>query len=267
MENEFVKAFSKLSSIISRLRAPGGCPWDQASTVTSLRGNLVEECFELLDAIDAGQKEHIEEELGDVAINLVMMILAAQDAGLLKAENCLNNACEKLIRRHPHVFAPDKSPVTEGVSLGEVNKNWDKIKDTVEGRQTDHCLDQVPKSFPPLLRAYKLLSKACKYGWKWENSLQAAGKVEEELEECREAEKEGNSSHLEEECGDLLLAATSYVQTLGVNPETALNKANEKFYRRFSFVEDKMKEAKLPLDFQHAESEWKFWTEAKKEGF
>lgn len=267
-------AFCRLFELARVLRSKEGCPWDREQTPRSMRGALVEETFEAVDAITEGDAMHSKEELGDLFFNATLVCSmfdeqweAGRNAGGKKDgfafEDALDDVCQKLIRRHPHVFAAAK-----GVKAESVPGLWDSIKENVEGRKSDCVLDSVPKEFPPLLKACKFQRKAAKKGFDWPDSDSALAKMNEELGEVKSASLEGDSGHLEEECGDLLFAAVNYVQKLGVDPVVALERANKKFYERFSYVQHKCEQlepgkdmASLGLEQMEA-----FWKECKLAG-
>lgn len=279
-------AFSYFFKTIQTLRAKGGCPWDREQTPLSMRRDLIEETFEAVDAISQNDADHAKEELGDVFLNASMISYMYEQEGSFKVAEVLTELADKLIRRHPHVF-----PQSEGASEAkgqvktgeEVLSQWDRIKQNVEGRKGGSILDEVPQGFPPILRAYKLQKKAAKKGFDWDSAEQVEEKITEEFGEVKEAknalcaeQKDGEAFtvsapeslnkaqlHLEEEIGDLLFAVVNYARKLGVDPETALSRTNQKFYDRFTYVERKMAENNIPMDHDHLKEEDNFWNEAK----
>lgn len=285
-----VDAFRRFLETIQTLRAPGGCPWDRDQTPLSMRRDLIEETFEAVDAISQEDAEHAKEELGDVLLNTMMISYMFEQENAFTIADSITELTDKLIRRHPHVWpqSEGKSEVKSAVSNAqEVLSQWDRIKENVEGRKTSSILDEVPEGFPPLLRAFKLQKKAAKKGFDWKDLGPVTEKVREELSEVEEArssleklekkeaeaftlhaEEEQNKAqlHLEEEVGDLLFAVVNYARKLGVDPETALNRTNQKFYRRFTYVEQKMQENGIPMDNDHLKEEDHFWDEAKAKG-
>lgn len=253
-------AFNRLSEIMEMLRSESGCPWDKEQTPQTLRSTFIEETFEAIDAISENEADHVKEELGDVFFNLVFISRCFEESGCFGSEDSLNEVCEKLIRRHPHVFG-----TVDGIlSSNDVHNQWEKIKETVEGRKSESVLDSVPKSFPPLLKAYKLLKKASKSGFDWRKSDEFYSKVFEEIDEVKEAESEKNIDHLEEEMGDLILAVVNLSRNLGVDPNVALEKANVKFSSRYKFVEKRMKESNLEMNAENDADMLGFWKEAKE---
>lgn len=285
------KAFNRLLNVIKILRCENGCPWDKEQTPLSMRRDLIEEAFEAVDAITQADAPHAKEELGDVMLNATMISYMYEQSGDFKVAEVFNELSEKLIRRHPHVFPDSEGKVCvekEVKDSSQVLSQWDKIKENLEGRKTGCILDEVPEGFPPLLRAYKLQKKAAKKGFDWDNIEDVKAKVFEELDEVEEAralaEKavskqqakaferksgaDANSTQLklEEEIGDLLFAVVNYARKLGVDPETALNSTNEKFYRRFSYVQKKMEESGEEMQHGKLSVMDKFWDEAKSRG-
>lgn len=277
-------AFLHLYSVIRKLRAPDGCPWDKAQTPLTMRKNLVEEVFEVVDAVTEGEATadhgHAKEELGDVMLNTLLMLRMYEQDGSFTAADCLEDAAQKLVRRHPQVFPQSDGRVVQNGPVetpDDVVNQWDRIKEKVEGREQNSALDEVPLGFPPLLRAGKLLGKAEKEGFVWNASDDAAAKVSEEFEEVRQAAVFENTCgdgergatavqaklHLEEEVGDLLLAVVTWGRSLGVDAVTALSRANTKFYNRFTYVERRMKECHIPLDTDHTADMERFWKQAK----
>ena len=272
-------AFCRLYELIRILRAPGGCPWDREQTPLTMRRDLIEEVFEAVDAISSCDAAHAKEELGDVFLNTTMMSYMFRqelDKGgegwTLEEE--LNELVEKLIRRHPHVFEQSEGKVVATAPVNnsqEVLAQWDKIKEKVEGREQKSILDEVPQGFPPLLRAYKMQKKAAKKGFDWPSLEPTRAKILEELKEVDEAAADFNADnsqakqlHLEEEVGDLFFAAVNYARKLGVDPEVALNSANKKFYKRFSYVEQKCAEQGVEMVQENLDKMDEFWNEAKR---
>lgn len=275
MENQeidkTVEAYRRLLEVIITLRGENGCPWDREQTPLSMRGDLVEETFEAVDAISSQDPEHAKEELGDVLLNDTMISYMYQQQGDFTIAESINELSDKLIRRHPHVFKESSGAVeAQGTAdtSDKVLSQWERIKQNVEGRKTESVLDSVPEGFPPLLKAYKYAKKAIKKGFDWPDNAGCRAKVEEEWGEVCEAEAEGNQMHLEEEIGDLLFSIAAYCVRTGVNPENALLRANRKFYDRFSYVEKKMDENNWPMEKtgESMERMGKLWKEAKANG-
>ncbi|MCK9169859.1 MAG: nucleoside triphosphate pyrophosphohydrolase [Treponema sp.] len=287
-------AFKRLYETIRTLRAPGGCPWDRDQTPLSMRSDLIEEVFEACDAVTLQDTPHVKEELGDVILNASLIAFMYEQNKDFTTADVLNELTGKLIRRHPHVFKQSEGSacMTGGINTSsEVISQWDKIKENIEGRKGgSSILDEVPEGFPPLLRAYKMQKKAGKKGFDWTTTEPVAAKVKEEFTEVQEAEKRVKEAiteadnraepltehstpvvdaaqlHLEEEFGDLLFAVINYMRHLGIAPETAMDRANRKFYRRFSYVEQHMNDAGIPMNGEHIADEERLWEEAKQTG-
>lgn len=256
-----VSAFERFLDVVRKLISENGCPWDRVQTPYTLRKYMIEECFEAVDAITQGDSAHAKEELGDLLFNVFLDACLYERQGEFSVNECLDSISDKLIRRHPHVFSESEGRSESDADLG---RQWEKIKRNVEGRKSESVLDDVPRGFPPLLRASKLLKKAENSGFRWKRIEDSAGKVAEEISEVDEAVKEGNRDHIEEECGDLLLALVNYTQMLGVDPNVALSRANEKFCGRFAFVEKSMRESGFEMDQKNLDRMEEFWAEAKK---
>ncbi|MDR0409039.1 MAG: nucleoside triphosphate pyrophosphohydrolase [Spirochaetaceae bacterium] len=255
-----IKSFERFFDIIKRLRAPDGCPWDLEQTPRSLRGSLIEETYECVEAIDEENAGHIREELGDVFLLAGMISYMHEQAGIFSLSDVLEEISDKLIRRHPHVFGEAKA-----LDSGEVLKNWARIKVEQEGRSPkDSVLDEVSRALPPLDRAFELQKKAAKRGFDWTEASGVFAKVEEELDEVKEAAGKPDDRELEAELGDLLFSAINLCRFLKINPSAALQGANVKFTRRFKYVEKKMKEAGCPASSETERTLMeKFWNEAK----
>ena len=220
-----------LEEIVRILRAPGGCPWDAEQTHQSIRRNFLEEAYEAVEAIDEGSPEHLEEELGDVLLQVVMHARMEQEAGRFDLAGVADGICKKLIYRHPHVFGDVAVSGT-----GEVLSNWEALKRKEKGQATNtDALEAVARALPALWRAEKVQKKARKAGFDWPDVSGALDKLSEELEELKTAAAEG--TNVEEELGDLLFSAVNAARFLKVDPEDALNGATDKFIGRFRKVE------------------------------
>jgi tetrapyrrole methylase family protein/MazG family protein len=254
--------FDKYYETIKALFGPYGCPWDREQTPESLRGNLVEETYECIEAINERDSAHIQEELGDV-FSVVMMIAYIFEArGDFTIDDVAGGVTDKLIRRHPHVFGD----VTVKDS-GEVLINWAKIKRDVEGRaEKSSAMDEVSKALPPLERAFKLQKKAAKKGFDWPSVDGVMAKVYEELDEAqKEIGKDAPEATipLEEELGDLLFSVVNLCRYLKIDPSMALSRTNAKFANRFRYVEQKCKENGVEMQKDALAAMEKYWQEAK----
>ncbi|HML66955.1 MAG TPA: nucleoside triphosphate pyrophosphohydrolase [Clostridia bacterium] len=250
--------FDDVMRIVRRLRAPNGCPWDREQTHESLKNALLEESYELIDAIDEDDDAHICEEMGDVLLQFALHAAIAEEQSAFTARDACTELVEKLIYRHPHVFGDIRVSGSD-----EVLKNWDALKMSQRKQTTQtEVLKSVPKSFPALLRSRKVQKKAADVGFDWESAQQAFFKIAEETEELREAMEQG--SHIEEEMGDLLFAVVNVARLLKLEPEFLLMQATDKFINRFETMESLAKSRGNELkDLTFSEQD-QLWDEAKK---
>ena len=221
-----------LVEVMARLRSPEGCPWDNEQTHSTLRRYIIEEVYEVLEAIDEKDPAHLCEELGDLLLQIVFHSRMAEESGDFSVQDVVDTVTEKLIRRHPHVFGDISVQ-----DAAEVIVNWDAIKRREKAAKPQSALDGVPKGLPALLRANKLQMKAAKVGFDWDDVAPVWAKVAEELGELREAAELGDKAKIEDELGDVIFAAVNLGRFLGVEAEVALNGTNNKFVRRFQQVE------------------------------
>jgi tetrapyrrole methylase family protein/MazG family protein len=259
------EAFKLFYTVVARLRARDGCPWDLEQTPSSIRGNIIEEAYELAEAITENDSPHMKEETGDLYLLATMVAYMSQQEGRYTVADALYEGARKLIRRHPHVFGE-----AEVESPDQVVQQWNEIKERVEGRRKkDSLLDEVHRHLPPLEKAYKLQKKAAKVGFDWKTSQDIWHKLEEELAELEHAhiaseDAPDERDALEEEFGDLLFTVVNAARLYDVDPSIALHRANEKFSRRFRHVETRMKENHLAMSPEHMEQMDAFWDEAKR---
>lgn len=257
------KEFTKLRGIIAQLRGPNGCPWDKEQTHESLKRYLIEETYEVIEAINEGDLDHLIEELGDVLLQVMLHAQIGEDDGYFSIDDVIEGISAKMVRRHPHVFGEGKAANSE-----EVVQNWQQIKLQEKGgqaRQTS-LLNGVSKALPNLLRAYELQKKAAKVGFDWQEITPALEKVKEELEEFTEELRNENLTNAEKEFGDLLFAFVNVARFLNIHPEEALFQTNEKFVRRFQYIEEQVnKSGKGFEDFTLEELDH-YWDEAKQKG-
>lgn len=253
------KNFRELLNIIRRLRAPDGCPWDRQQTLYSLRDQLIEETFEMVDAIDNKDTQNIKEELGDILLHVIMHSVIAEEENLFSLNDVMKIISEKLIHRHPHVFGNISK-----ISVDEVLINWDEIKKG-EKKERENHLDGIPKSLPAIQKAYKLQERAKKVGFDWESAERCMVKFDEEVAEFKDAIRNKNYEDIEEELGDVIFSIINLSRFLNVNSETALRKANEKFIKRFNFIEKKLKERWADLKSATLEEMEILWNIAKEE--
>ncbi|MES2222555.1 MAG: nucleoside triphosphate pyrophosphohydrolase [Acidobacteriota bacterium] len=231
------KSFARAVAIMAQLRAPGGCPWDREQSFDSIRRYTLEETYEVLDAIERRDWSGLKDELGDLLLQVLFYAEMAQEEKLFTLQDVTDNLSEKLIRRHPHVFSN-----RDGVNTSaQVLKNWEEIKKSERANaakeNTDSLLDQVPRSLPALMEASKLGSKAASIGFDWHEADPVFDKLQEELDELRQAMATGEIKAQEEEVGDVLFTIVNLARKLGVQSELALRASNAKFRRRFAAME------------------------------
>jgi tetrapyrrole methylase family protein/MazG family protein len=266
--------FQKLVGVMARLRAPGGCPWDREQTHATLRTYLIEEAYEVLDAMDSGDDLKFAEELGDLLLQVLFHAQLAQEEGRFTIADVVQEIYEKMIRRHPHVFGNKRAK-----TAADVLKNWEKIKaqerkQAAEGKEVKEktgkkdasVLDGVPRSLPALLEANQLTRKAARIGFDWENVEGILGKLAEETGELRAAL--GNRSRLQDiegEVGDILFVAVNLARFLELDPEIALKKTSKKFSWRFREMERVTRERGTTLAEVPREEMERLWEKAKRE--
>lgn len=244
-------AFARLLHIMDELREQ--CPWDRKQTFQSLRNLTIEETYELTDAILDEDLPGIKEELGDLMLHLVFYAKIADERGAFDIADALNDVCDKLIKRHPHIYGDVVAEDEEAVK-----KNWEQLK-LQEGKKS--VLSGVPRSLPAMVKAYRMQEKTKQVGFEWENKEQVWEKVEEEMGEYRETmEKDMSTERREEEFGDLLFSLINYARFEGIDPETALERVNQKFKRRFEYIEA---QAERPLTEMSLAEMDALWEKAK----
>ena len=264
--------FEQLVAIMRALRAPGGCPWDREQTHASLRPFVLEETYEVLEAIDTNNMVELREELGDFLYEAVFLAQMSEEAGDFSIGDAIDEIRAKLIRRHPHVFA--KSAGDEDITSGQVIEKWETLKareraervqkgqEAQKVQKDKTTLSGVPKTLPSLLRAYEISSRAAAVGFDWAKATDVLDKIDEEVAEVRREVESGATGHLsraEEEMGDLLFAITNLSRKLGIEPEAALRRANEKFTKRFDAMERAVADRGQQLNqlgLQDMEAEW-----------
>ena len=225
--------FSDLCTVMEILRGEDGCPWDREQDHKSIRGNFIEETYEVIEAIDNDDTELLREELGDVMLQVVFHARMEEEAGRFSIDDVSNDICKKLIVRHPHIFADVEADTSE-----QVLKNWEQIKNKEKARKTTtQSLLSIPPSLPSLMRADKAGSKAAKVGFDFVDGAEALLKIEEETVELKSAIKNNDTQNIEEEFGDLLFSVVNCARKLGVDSEKALGSAVNKFIDRFAAME------------------------------
>lgn len=251
--------FQDLVEIVKILRSPGGCPWDMEQNHKSIREDFLEETYEVLEAIDTESKTLLEEELGDVLLQVVFHAQISKEDGDFDINNVTDGICKKLIVRHPHVFSDVTVNGTE-----EVLSNWDTIKRKTKSQTTQSvAMAAIPDTFPALMKAQKVQSKAKKAGFDWPDASGAFAKVLEETEELKEVFAEGNKEKIEDELGDLLFSVVNVARFCDCNAESALEKATKKFMRRYTVVEKLAEEKNIDMQTSSIETLDKLWESVK----
>ncbi len=263
MHSKKLGALERLIEIMERLRVE--CPWDREQTFESLRNNTIEETFELVDAITAGDRQEIRKELGDLLLHVVFYSKIGEEEGAFDIADVANGICDKLIYRHPHVFAQ-----TEAETAHEVKQNWEQLK-LSERKERRGVLAGVPRSLPALVKAYRIGEKAAAAGFDWKQRRDVWDKVNEELAEVLYEAEDGaagdgadNHSRTEEEFGDLLFAVVNAARLYGIDPEMALERSNQKFISRFNFLEERVVSQGMKLSEKSLEEMDEIWCEAKR---
>ena len=246
------KNFQKLVDIVARLRRE--CPWDREQTNQSIKKNLIEEAYELLEAIEENNNEAMIEELGDVLLQVVFHSQIKKDEGSFDVNDVIKHLIDKLIYRHPHVFGEKQVKDVE-----EVLNQWDKLKQKEKNRQS--ILDGIPKRMPALMRATKVQKKAAKVGFDWTDTQLILDKIQEEIQELKDAKTKEEIKH---EFGDILIALVNLGRHLGIDPEEALHEATDRMVSRFQHIEKRAKEIGKPLEEMSLDEMDKYWEEAKK---
>lgn len=251
----------KAIDVVAKLRAPDGCPWDRQQTHESMKNELLEETYELIDAINQKDDYKIKDELGDVFMQVLMHAQIAGEENKFDLGDVAEQLSSKLIRRHPHVFGDVTVENTD-----QVIDNWEKIKVTEKG-YTDRksAVDGIPESFTALMKAYKIGKKAVKVGFDWSSTEGAVEKLDEEIGELKEAIKNGHDEkHIEEELGDVLFCVCNVARKLKIQPEVALNNTVDKFYNRFTLMEKMINEEGKNMKEMSLDEMDVYWDKAKK---
>ena len=249
-----------LMAVLRRLRAPGGCPWDAKQTHESLRSGLIEEAYEVIDAIDSGDPFALCEELGDLLLHVGMHTVIEEERSSFTLRDVTSGIINKMIYRHPHVFGTAEADTPE-----QVLSNWEKLKKKEKHMESySATMEAVPKGFPALMRAAKIQKKAANVGFDWDNAHQALYKLPEEVSELTKAMAEGNHAHIDEELGDVFFAAVNVARLLKRDPEQLLNAATDKFITRFKVMEELITADSLSLEDMTLEKMDRYWDKAKK---
>lgn len=247
-------AFERLLNIMDELREK--CPWDKKQTMDSLRHLTIEETYELCDAILKNDSKEIKGELGDLMLHLVFYSKIASEKKEFDIADVLNTVCDKLIHRHPHIYGDVKVESEE-----EVKRNWEKLK-LKEGKKS--VLEGVPNTLPALVKAIRIQDKVKGVGFDWDESDQVWEKLQEELQEYKEEEDQNNKIKMEEEFGDVLFSMVNYARFVGINPEDALEKTNQKFMKRYTKMEDLIAMDKKSISSMELPEMDNYWDKAKK---
>ncbi|MEE2931764.1 MAG: nucleoside triphosphate pyrophosphohydrolase [Bacteroidota bacterium] len=248
------EAFLRLISIMDELREQ--CPWDKEQTIDSLRHLTLEEVYELSDAILSSNMDEIKKELGDILLHVVFYARIASESGDFNIADVIDNICDKLVHRHPHIYSDIKVK-----DVKEVKNNWEKLK-LKEGKNS--VLSGVPKSLPSLIKAYRIQEKVKGVGFEWENKDQVLSKVMEEFNELEIEIKNKNQDLVESEFGDLLFSLINYARFIGVNAEDALEKTNKKFIKRFQLMEEELKKDNKDFTNMSLSEMNNYWEISKK---
>ncbi|HOJ60705.1 MAG TPA: nucleoside triphosphate pyrophosphohydrolase [bacterium] len=250
--------FLELVRIMARLRSPGGCPWDNEQTHDSLKKYLIEEAYELIDSIDSRDDKALIEECGDVLLQVVFHARIAEEEGRFTILDVLDSICEKLIRRHPHVFGDQTAEDAQ-----DVLRQWEQNKKKEKPERTS-ILDGVPKSLPPLMQAHQIQERVSRVGFDWREIEEVFMKFEEEWKEFRQARNEEHRQRTEEELGDLFFALVNISRYVDTDPNQALSKTNQKFIRRFRYIEQELQKRNRRLEEATLEEMDALWEEAKR---
>ncbi len=257
-KSKLSREFTQLRHVIRTLRGPDGCPWDKKQTHESLRRYLLEEAYEVIEAIDEQDDDHLTDELGDVLLQVMLHAQIGEDDGYFTIEDVIQALTEKMIRRHPHVFGEDSLETAE-----EVKETWDEIKKREKGGEDPTSILDGTDQYPALIRAEKLQKKAAKVGFDWDEVEPIIDKIKEELNEFQEAVETEDQQEMESELGDCLFALVNLCRYYGIDPELALNRTNRKFYNRFRYIEEELKKKGVSFEEVTLEDMDILWEQAK----
>ena len=251
--------FEALRAVMDRLRDPGGCPWDREQKLKDLRATVLEEAYEVAEAIDEGDSAHLCEELGDLLLQVLFISRIEQEQGLFDVDDVIRELHDKLVRRHPHVFGDE-----EAGTAAEVLETWERVKNREKGPGSRRLLEGVPRGMPGLLRAWKLSRKAALAGFDWERDADVHAKLEEEVAEFLVEARRGDLAAMERELGDMLFVLANVARRSGIDPEAAVHGANDRFVRRFGHIEDRLREGGQRFEETSLERMEELWEEAKR---
>ncbi len=250
--------FERLVDLMATLRGPGGCPWDREQTMDTLRPYVLEEAYELVDAIDSGEDGAIREELGDMLLEVVFLAQIERERDAFTMSEVVQDISDKLVRRHPHVFESHQA-----ANAGEALAHWDKIKKN-EKPESDSVLQGVPAALPALARAHKLSSRAANVGFDWSAVSEVQVKLNEEMQELLDAVDSGRQDSIHEEMGDVLFALANLARHLKIDAELALHDTNRKFVERFRYIEERLTASGRSLEEATLDEMEALWQEAKE---
>ncbi len=253
------RSFDDLVNLMKTLRGPGGCPWDRKQNLPDLKPFVIEEAYEVVDAIDRNERGALMEEVGDLLLESVFIAEITREEGSFDVYDSITAIHDKLVRRHPHVFADVEARDAEQVLV-----NWEKLKNEERKAENKSVLSGVPGSLPALLKASRLTEKAARVGFDWRRTGDVFDKLDEEIGELREAVEGGESSRIEDEMGDLLFTIANIARKTGVNPEEALQSTNRKFTRRFESMESAVRAGGRNLDQLSLQEMDALWDKAKE---
>ncbi len=270
-----MEKFDKLVEIVNILRGPNGCEWDKTLTLKTVKTYLLEEAYELYDAIIKEDHNEIKEELGDLLLEIVLIAQMEKELGNFNIENSIDKINEKMLRRHPHVFGDIKTK-----DVNEILINWEKIKGNEKKKAKKSYLDGIPNSLPSMMKAFKIQERVARVGFEWKNINGIIDKLEEEFAELQNelsmigednfkqniVRDEQLRQRIEDEIGDVFFVMINLSRRLSLDPEEILSKTVDKFKRRFSYIEDKLKEANKSLQESNLEEMDKYWNESKAKG-
>jgi tetrapyrrole methylase family protein / MazG family protein len=252
------RSFDDLVRLMTRLRGPEGCPWDRQQTLPDLKPFVIEEAYEVVDAIDRDDRRALLEEVGDLLLESVFIAEMTREEGTFDIYDSITAIHDKLVRRHPHVFADVEAGDAEQVLV-----NWEKLKNEERKAENKSVLSGVPRALPALLKASRLTEKAARVGFDWRRAEDVLDKLDEETRELRDAVANGDAKHIEEEIGDLLFTLANIARKMSVNPEEALQSTSRKFMRRFESMESAVRSRGKNIDDLTLEEMDKLWDEAK----
>jgi len=253
------KEFTGLVSIMESLRSPDGCPWDREQTMDSLKTYLIEEVYEIIEAIEAHDVEALREELGDLLFHILFLSRIADEQGAFDIWEVIEGISKKMVTRHPHVFGERRVS-----SSREVERSWSALKEKEKGHRRS-ILEGIPRHLPALLRAYRITERVSEVGFDWEKTDDVFKKLDEEIDELNQALSQGHRRKIEDEVGDLVFVLVNMARLEGINPEEALRKTTDKFIKRFQHIERALEKSNRTLEEASLVEMDRLWEHAKKE--